>query len=285
MDANREQAAQHLIAGSFGALLNITITVAVLGLSYALMNYAIPRQHLRPVAVQQLLILAVVFIVGLLAASLTRGALVRPSDSHYVLLVCGSGGHTAEMVRMIERSIRPERSAHRRWAIGEGDNMSYDKIMAFERHLFERFSKESLNSGTFDIVRFARARHVHQSWSTTPFTALFSILSIFRILLTSPSCRSSPAFKYPGVVVTNGPGTGFIFLLAVRILRLSYLVPKNRMRTIFVESWARITSLSLTGKLIRCFRLADLFIVQSEKLPGIYVPNFVAMPLRPPVPM
>ncbi|KAI0484450.1 oligosaccharide biosynthesis protein Alg14 like-domain-containing protein [Xylariaceae sp. FL0804] len=207
----------------------------------------------------------------------SEAAMVR-SQSHYTFFICGSGGHTAEMIRMIERSIRPEDAAHRRWAIGKGDVMSHNKVLEFEHRLQERFSSTNHHSGTFDIVWFERARLVHQSWLSTPFTALLSIVSIIRILITPPSYRASPAFRFPGVIITNGPGTGFLFLVVARILRMCRVVPRSHMRTLYVESWARTRSLSLTGKLIHRFSVADLFIVQSNKLArnyGVYGQDLV----------
>ncbi|KAI1750169.1 oligosaccharide biosynthesis protein Alg14 like-domain-containing protein [Xylaria castorea] len=225
-----------------------------------------------------------------MAAYLVSGAdagMVRGLSTHYVLLVCGSGGHTAEMIQMVERSIRAEKSSHRRWAVGKDDQKSYDKILAFERRLLDRFSQQSLDSGTLDIVRFGRARYVHQSWFTTPFTAILSLVDIAHILTTPPDRQHIPMSRYPGVVVTNGPGTGFLFLLVARALKLIHRAPASHMRTIYVESWARVKSLSLTGKLIRRFKLADLFIVQSHFLAGpgdILAENFLVMPQQPHVP-
>ncbi|KAI0467879.1 oligosaccharide biosynthesis protein Alg14 like-domain-containing protein [Xylaria cf. heliscus] len=214
--------------------------------------------------------------------------MVRGLSTHYVLLICGSGGHTAEMIQMVERSIRAEKSSHRRWAVGKDDQKSYDKILAFEHRLLDRFSHHRLDSGTFDIVRFGRARYVHQSWLTTPFTAVLSLIDIAQVLTTPPREQDIHISRYPGVIVTNGPGTGFLFLLVARALKLIRRVPPSHMRTIYVESWARVKSLSLTGKLIRRFKLADLFIMQSRFLVGpgdILAENFLVMPQEPHVPL
>ncbi|KAI0508269.1 oligosaccharide biosynthesis protein Alg14 like-domain-containing protein [Xylaria bambusicola] len=232
-------------------------------------------------------ILAWLLIAGYFIYRTGRGAVQGPA-THYVLIICGSGGHTAEMVQMVERSIRPEKSSHRRWAIGKDDEKSYDKILAFEQRLLDRFTRHNLDSGTFDIVRFGRARYVHQSWFTTPFTAILSLLDIIGILSTSPRQRPIPTLRYPGVIITNGPGTGFLFLLVARALRFVRIAPVNHMRTLYVESWARVKSLSLTGKLIRSLKLADKFIVQSRYLTdsnNILAENLLVMPQQPQVPI
>lgn len=214
---------------------------------------------------------------------------VRGLSIHYVLMICGSGGHTAEMIQMVEQSISPEKSSHRRWAVGKDDEKSYNKILAFETRLLHRSSCHSLDPGTFDIVRFGRARYVHQSWLTTPFTALLSLVDILHILTAPPSCQQFSWRRVcPGVVVTNGPGTGFLFLLVAQVLRRMLLIPTGHMRAIYVESWARVKSLSLTGRLIKAFRLADLFIVQQLPLlngPNIILSeNLLVMPEEPRIP-
>ncbi|KAI0873666.1 oligosaccharide biosynthesis protein Alg14 like-domain-containing protein [Hypoxylon argillaceum] len=230
--------------------------------------------------------MALLLVMGYLVLEADAGT-VRGLSTHYILMICGSGGHTAEMIQMVERSIRPEKSSHRRWAVGKDDLKSYDKIMAFERRLLVRFSRHSMDSGTFDIMRFGRARYVHQSWLTTPFTAILSILDILRILITPPHQKSSPRPHYASVVVTNGPGTGFLFLLVAQALKLIRVVPASHMRTIYVESWARVKSLSLTGKLIQRLQLADTFIVQSRYLNrpnDTLSENLLVMPQQPHVP-
>ncbi|OTB03515.1 glycosyltransferase family 1 protein [Hypoxylon sp. CI-4A] len=207
---------------------------------------------------------------------------------HYLLIVCGSGGHTGEMIRMITRSIQPQERSHRRWAMAYDDRMSYDKVVDFELNLVDRFSHQGIDPGTFDIEYFHRGRAVHQSWLTTPFTAVLCLLDIFRILVAAPRRRAIPDYQFPGVIVTDGPGSGFLFLLAAHILKVIYVVPNDFMKTIFVESWARVGSLSLSGKLVKALTLADAFIVQSPNLRGYrsrYVANMVARPARPHVPM
>jgi beta-1,4-N-acetylglucosaminyltransferase len=283
MNTNRDQTVQGAIGASIidlvknGVVLIIALGATILVASLILRTVAKPYANNGTVMT---LIGALMFIVAYLV--LARGARpVRVQSAHYLLLICGSGGHTAEMIQMVERSIRPERLSHRRWAVGKDDEKSYMKVMAFERRLLGRFTREDLDSGTFDIVRFGRARYVHQSWLTTPFTAILSLLDIIRILSDPPRQRPVPEFRYPGVIVTNGPGTGFLFLLVARALKLFRVVPATHMRSIYVESWARVKSLSLTGKLVRRGRLADRFIVQYRFLAGpreILAKNLLVMP-------
>ncbi|KAI0008407.1 glycosyltransferase family 1 protein [Xylariaceae sp. FL0662B] len=210
------------------------------------------------------------------------------STPHYALIVCGSGGHTSEMIKMIKQSIRPEENSHRRWVIATDDKLSFEKVLAFERELGERFGQRGLRCGTFDILYFRRGRAVHQSWFTTPWTSFCSLIYVLRILLTVPSIRRIHGLQFPGVIVTDGPGTGFLFLLAAHFLKLFYIAPDQYMKTVFIESWARATSLSLSGKLVCFFELADVFVVQHQDLATrynkTYTKNMVVMPTSPPVP-
>ncbi|KAI1139576.1 glycosyltransferase family 1 protein [Hypoxylon sp. FL0543] len=209
---------------------------------------------------------------------------------HYLLVVCGSGGHTGEMIRMMDDGVEPhEGTYHRRYAIAYGDQLSYDKVMGFERSLQRRFERSSVSAGSFDIEYFHRGRHVHQSWLTTPFTALACLADIFRILTTAPGPSTVTDDRFPGVIVTDGPGSGFLFLLAAHWLKMWFMVPDDFMQSIFIESWARVNSISLSGKLIDRFCLADVFIAQyknmSRRGPYTFVGNMVATRPHPNMPV
>ncbi|KAI0601767.1 oligosaccharide biosynthesis protein Alg14 like-domain-containing protein [Biscogniauxia sp. FL1348] len=287
MDTNRDRAIPSLLGGMTEGLIPFLL---VLGLALFVTITVLTIAEAQGISMARITISVAIVLAITGYLSIRNNAMVRSEVAgHYVAIVCGSGGHTAEMIQMIERSIRPEKSSHRRWVIGRGDENSYHKVMAFERRLLRRFSKHNLRSGSFDIVWFDRARAVHQSWLTTPFSAITSFLGIFSILLAPPIPPCAPKFRFPGVIVTNGPGTGFLILLAARVLKILLVVPRSHMKTIYVESWARVRSLSLTGKLIRRCMLADLFIVQSRQLAqqqqGIFAENLPAMPVRLDIPI
>ncbi|KAI2778832.1 glycosyltransferase family 1 protein [Daldinia loculata] len=208
----------------------------------------------------------------------------------YVLLVCGSGGHTTEMIKMVERSIRSEGPhSHRRWAVGYGDDLSYKRVMDFERRLNSRFTSHNLRAGTYDIMFFHRSRAVHQSWWTTPFTVYDCTNDVFDILTTPAPNPTITEFKMPGVVVTDGPGTGLVFIVCVYLMKFFGLVHEDSMKCVFVESWARVNSLSFSGTLIKHLQLADVFVIQHRPLRRrnprqTYTGNMVVMPTIPSVP-
>ena len=160
---------------------------------------------------------------------------------------------------MMESGFPASSSMHRRYLISSGDSMSFKHLRGFE---------DEMRRGTHDLHVVRRARRVHQSLLTTPFSAAVSFLQIFPLLMTAPGERSK--LGYPDVIFTNGPGTGFFVALAAHLLKILCIVPKDSMRVLYVESWARIHTLSLTGKLFHMTGIADVFLVQHPQVSKKY---------------
>lgn len=78
----------------------------------------------------------------------------------------------------------------------------------------------------------------------------------------------------PDVVLCNGPGTCIPLCAAAFVLRVMspVLYPTNRSAPaiVYVESIARVASLSLSGKLLYHLRMADAVYVQWERLQRKY---------------
>jgi len=186
----------------------------------------------------------------------------------YFLYVLGSGGHSAEMVETIKQKFRGQKNQHRRYVITSGDKSSQNMITTLETTISDAYPDE--RAGTRDVFLIKRARAVHQSLWTTPFTCLMSAAHAINALTREPNLRPSRTygygFKYPHVIITNGPATGFIIALVAHLLKIFYLVPPNRLKTVYIESWAKTKTLSLTGKLFRWTGIADMFCVQHEML-------------------
>ncbi|GAT21687.1 glycosyltransferase family protein [Aspergillus luchuensis] len=227
----------------------------------------------------------------------------RPRNSPvHLLVVLGSGGHTAEMFSMLRRmNLDPSKYTHRTYIVSSGDNFSATKAVEFEtthiNHHVNSNAKTASPEPSYTIVTVPRARRVHQSYLTAPFSTLnsfWSCLSVLRGLHPDQSRHSRPASHlsppYPDLILTNGPATAVCVIVAARLLRLwlflcglfspsapgrrtsesdSATVPvpgTYQLRTIFVESWARVTTLSLSGKLL--LPLTDRFLVQWPALAG-----------------
>ncbi|KAF2759652.1 oligosaccharide biosynthesis protein Alg14 like protein, partial [Pseudovirgaria hyperparasitica] len=170
---------------------------------------------------------------------------IRGSPTH-ILIVLGSGGHTAEMLTIL-RDLDPSTYTNRTYVVGSGDAFSASHARKFEAQLEQRHAK---TGGTctwrYAIVTVPRARRVHQSLLTTPVSALQCLWCCLQLL------RNAEA-GYPDLILTNGPGTGVIVVLASLVLRLCNVggaSSQDKMRTLYIESWARVKSLSLSGRLL-----------------------------------
>ncbi|KAL4961406.1 glycosyltransferase family protein [Aspergillus stella-maris] len=220
----------------------------------------------------------------------------RPRHSPiHLLIVLGSGGHTAEMFSMLRRmELDPTKYTYRTYIVSSGDNFSAAKAVEFEASLVSRRA----NPASYAIVTVPRARRVHQSYLTAPYTTLLSFWSCLLALCglhpdQQHQTQAQLPSPYPDLILTNGPATAVCVVLAARLLRLSHWFLSNllpgkmryhplsivgarngkalqtgqfRLRTVFVESWARVKTLSLSGKILLPF--ADRFLVQWPALEG-----------------
>jgi beta-1,4-N-acetylglucosaminyltransferase len=191
----------------------------------------------------------------------------------YFLYVLGSGGHTAEMFELLRVSVKPAFNAHRRYLFTTGDSNSLKAIAKFEKQIADSYPRNL--GGTWDAYQVHRARNIHQPLYTTWFTALYSALDVYAALTTTPDNRRSDEeerklFKYPHLVVTNGPGTGVITALVIRFLKVFFLVPQDRLKVMFIETWAHVSTLSLTGRIFHWLAIADVYLVQHQPLADKY---------------
>jgi beta-1,4-N-acetylglucosaminyltransferase len=156
------------------------------------------------------------------------------------LIVLGSGGHTTEMLSMLS-SLPLEQFRARVFLIAATDAMSEGKLRATYQNP--------------DIKRTPRAREVGQSWLSSIFTTAVALAYAVRIVWE----------ERPDLVLTNGPGT--CVPIAYTAWALKILGIKD-CRIVFVESVARVKSLSLSGKLL--YPIADKFLVQWPGLALVY---------------
>ena len=82
-----------------------------------------------------------------------------------------------------------------------------------------------------------------------------------RKALGSPSAEA-----YPDVVITNGPATAVMVILAAIWLKFFGVAPVGKLMIIYVESWARVKTLSLSGRILLSMGVCDEFLVQWESL-------------------
>ncbi|KAL9100400.1 MAG: hypothetical protein Q9163_004222 [Psora crenata] len=249
----------------------------------------------------------------------------EPNTSTHLLIVLGSGGHTAEMLAMLHE-LDPSRYTHRTYLFSSGDSMSATRALAFEANLANRTAdtrggeivngnteaslgteasdkwtgnkgreKKEEEGQTWCIHQVPRARQIHQSLLTTPFSCFSCLLACLQLLRRHPK-----GWGYPDLVLVNGPATSLILVLATLLVRyFSFLdvnsawrsiggelegqrrqqqqqrmtkktkkkkMDRGKLRTIYVESWARVKTPSLSLKIIHWGGLCDRVLVQWEPL-------------------
>eukprot|EP00543_Licmophora_paradoxa_P000606 CAMPEP_0202450056 /NCGR_PEP_ID=MMETSP1360-20130828/8711_1 /ASSEMBLY_ACC=CAM_ASM_000848 /TAXON_ID=515479 /ORGANISM="Licmophora paradoxa, Strain CCMP2313" /LENGTH=175 /DNA_ID=CAMNT_0049068181 /DNA_START=95 /DNA_END=622 /DNA_ORIENTATION=+ len=154
------------------------------------------------------------------------------------MVVLGSGGHTSEMLQILKH-VDPKIYSPLIYVIASTDSTSERRVKAFGGRQPDQ------------TLRIPRSREVGQSYVTSVATTLWSFLFCFWIVLKNR----------PNVLLCNGPGTCLPVAIAALIFRVIGLCEGN---LVFVESFCRVESLSLTGKLL--YPLADMFIVHWDEL-------------------
>ncbi|KAK5689012.1 UDP-N-acetylglucosamine transferase subunit [Elasticomyces elasticus] len=215
----------------------------------------------------------------------------NPNEPTHLLVVLGSGGHTAEMLAMLKRSVTAPDAAeklnwkdysHRTYVINEGDDISKERVEEFEdlavgtaEDLMAGKVKRAtdIGPGKYEIVTVPRAREIHQSLYTSPMSSLACLQACRDILMKhTTDTRDGHAGEagkvdFPDLILCNGPATATVLVFASVLLRFFDVrgcSTRGKMRTIYVESWARVKRLSLSGKLL-C-RVVDRFLVQWPQL-------------------
>lgn len=202
------------------------------------------------------------------AGDLSKAKRPRPVK---LMIVLGSGGHTFEMLKLVE-NISPGAYSPRIYVTATSDTMSAEKAKQLEmwrvasssQVLLLRFlsskkdasdSPEMEEPSDYIVERIPRCRELHQSWITTVPTTLYAIFRTLPVL-----------FRHlPDVIVCNGPGTCFPIVLVSFVFAVFGI---KKMVLIYVESFCRVKTLSLTGRLL--YHFVDHFVVQWPQLTTKY---------------
>ncbi|XP_066291029.1 UDP-N-acetylglucosamine transferase subunit ALG14-like [Branchiostoma lanceolatum] len=215
-----------------------------------------------------------------------RKPLGRSNGSIRTLVVVGSGGHTAEILRLM-RGLS-DTYAPRYYIIAETDQLSEEKVHRFEREkypgkkdmasvlflslprgpspltLHMRSSNPELaymgvpHDGDdviyplqYEVQKVPRSREMAQSWLSSVFTTLYATLySIPLVFRTSPD-----------LILCNGPGTCVPPFAAGFLMKFLGL---TKVSLVYVEMFCRVETLSLSAQLL--YYLADHFLVQWPQL-------------------
>uniref|UniRef100_A0A182NKY3 UDP-N-acetylglucosamine transferase subunit ALG14 n=1 Tax=Anopheles dirus TaxID=7168 RepID=A0A182NKY3_9DIPT len=162
------------------------------------------------------------------------------------MIVLGSGGHTAEMLRIVER-LDGGRYSPRQYVVASTDKTSVVKVL--ESEILRQPDPEKQ---TYEIITIPRSRDVHQSYVSSAVTTVLALLHCVPIVLKAR----------PELILTNGPGTCVPVCLVAFLARLLFL--NTKCRVVFIESFCRVRSLSLSGRIL--LYIVDMFVVQWPEL-------------------
>ncbi|XP_035978568.1 UDP-N-acetylglucosamine transferase subunit ALG14 isoform X3 [Halichoerus grypus] len=129
-----------------------------------------------------------------------------PRQSLSLLVVAGSGGHTTEILRLLENLSNAYSPRH--YIIADTDEMSAHKINSFELNRADRDPSTMLPE--YYIHRIPRSREVQQSWLSTVLTTLYSMWVSFPLThRVKPDLepRSKDVSTSPGELLEPGEGT------------------------------------------------------------------------------
>lgn len=141
-----------------------------------------------------------------------------------VLYILGSGGHTSQMIEL-SKDLKNEINYF--YLIQEDDSISKNKII--------------YKGKIIKVKRNAKFKEL-------------KIFSIFRTIFLFFKAIKIIKKKKIDILISAGPGISIPFFYAGKLLGK---------KLIFIESWSRVTSKSISGKLI--YPISDLFFVQWEE--------------------
>jgi len=153
------------------------------------------------------------------------------------LIVLGSGGHTTEMLRLITSLIPRMGDIEFVFLVAATDSISLLRIPSI---LGDDF--------TYRVLKMKRIREVGEPVYTALLRAPFIFISALQVV-----SRESA-----DVILCNGPGTCLPVVYASIFLELLFL--GARTVRIFAESFCRVKTISVTGRLLYPFM--DSFILQ-----------------------
>jgi beta-1,4-N-acetylglucosaminyltransferase len=134
----------------------------------------------------------------------------------------------------------------------------------------------------YRILRIPRARRVHQSLLTVLPTFMHSLLACIHLVTISPLLgRSTFGAPFVDLVILNGPGTCVTLCAAIMLNKVSsrfstelaifnafncndfdQLIGLPSPKMIYVESFARVQSLSLSGRILR--HVVDRYVLKVK---------------------
>jgi beta-1,4-N-acetylglucosaminyltransferase len=176
------------------------------------------------------------------ARRVSPGAIGRPVRVRRLQVVLGSGGHTSEMITMLKPMLASGECQSVLYLLADTDSTSPVHVTNLHQSLDTQVH--------YQMTRIPRSREVGQSY----LSACVSLIRAFAVCLEivyRSGCDH---------LICNGPGTCIPVCYANYLIDLLCLRGLGWCQITFVESFCRVTSVSLTGKLLH--GIVDLYLVQ-----------------------
>lgn len=197
-----------------------------------------------------LLLARLFYLIYEVVSGRTAFASKKRTKNCRTLICIGSGGHTREMLTLIS-ALNIKRYYPRFYLMANNDSQSCQKIVRLEKSMQTVLESRYSPAGEYHVLEIPRSRGVGQSYYSSVFTTVASILK------TIPTTYKIQ----PDLVLCNGPGTCIPVCIAAFLLKYFFIC---QTRIIFIESFCRTYNFSLTGNILRY--LADNFIIQWPNL-------------------
>lgn len=185
------------------------------------------------------IVVATIFLIRIVTLIFLKRNREKHIGPAKTLIVLGSGGHTTEMMKILYE-INKDKYTPRIYVAADSDKNSYNKVIEFEA-----------TSTDYRFIKIFRSRNVGQSYFSSIFTTLQAIVT----------CIPMMYWEKPDLVMCNGPGTCVPICLIAFLFRVVCINTNSRI--VFIESFCRVKSLSLTGRIVIWF--ADLFVVHWQE--------------------
>ncbi|XP_063911040.1 UDP-N-acetylglucosamine transferase subunit ALG14 homolog [Zophobas morio] len=189
-----------------------------------------------------LILARILYLIHKITTGFSREATSKRTLPCKTIVCIGSGGHTTEMLTLLN-TLTFSKYSPRYYFMAKTDTTSYAKVKTLE-------SVKKQND-SYKIFEIPRSRVVGQSYLTSVFTTLYSILYCIPLILKIK----------PELILCNGPGTCIPICLISFLLKAAFILDT---RIVFIESFCRTQTFSLSGKILMYF--ADNFLVQWPSL-------------------
>jgi beta-1,4-N-acetylglucosaminyltransferase len=178
---------------------------------------------------------------------------LQPALPLRTLIVLGSGGHTSEILYMTKYLNKNQHFDPVWYCKASTDTTSKDRLYSTLQE-----TAPSDHPTKVEMYNIPRSREVGQSYISSIYTTIVALVFAFKLIYKlKPTC-----------IICNGPGTCIPICMVTILYRVLNILPNASTHVIFIESFCRVKTLSLTGRLL--YRVSDVFMVHWKELQDLY---------------